>query len=234
MTGVWNRKQAIFHIRSNHTAGCSSKICPCPSLSNTTYSSSKLTLVDLTGHRPRRRRLLLVWRGSVSTLLSVNPAFKCDLHLCRGNHYDCSYSVHAIRTTQITHLTQTPGCKPSSANTTVGRILNNQARVLEARATRTGIPQGPGASVLPPKSYFDNLPPDLDVDGPGKRLRASVASGASDASTATTDSAVSTGMGTGSARTQRGMRAGQEVQGPSHSGDAKRLEGRGAGGPVLH
>lgn len=117
--------------------------------------------------------------------------------------------------------------------------MNNQARILEARATRTGIPQGPGASVLPPKSYFDNLPPDLDIDGPGARLSGRDARG-SVATTSTADTSRTAGSersnmakkGHGGVSGWHG--AGREVEGPTHSGSGKRLEGRGAGGPMLH
>lgn len=103
----------------------------------------------------------------------------------------------------------------------VGRMLNNQARVLESRTTRTGVPHGPGASVLPPQSYYDNLPADLDVDRMG---RGSVGSADTSNTTSTTRSNGTQGtMG----------RAHKAQPGPKHTAGGVRTEGRGKFGPEL-
>lgn len=62
-----------------------------------------------------------------------------------------------------------------------GKVLNNQARILESKTTRTGVPYGPGGSgVTPPPSFFKIQPPNIgrsalgmgsEGQGPGYEVR---------------------------------------------------------------
>lgn len=106
-------------------------------------------------------------------------------------------------------------------------MLNNQARVLESRTTRTGIPHGPGGAVLPPKVYFDNLPEDLEIDGPGQRTaRGSVATQAS------SNSGAEPGLHhPKQPETKRAV--GEPKAELSGGGHANAMEKRGEGGPKL-
>lgn len=63
--------------------------------------------------------------------------------------------------------------------------MSNQARILESRTTRTGVPYGPGGTVSPPASFFAGQPPNIGrsdymtTDSNGQRLK-SVNSSTSD------------------------------------------------------
>lgn len=102
--------------------------------------------------------------------------------------------------------------------------MNNQARILESRTTRAGIPYGPGGPVTPPASFFKSQPPNI-----GRSDYAAANAGNGGLSTASSRTATSgvegLGVGAKSGESKHVHGAETGVGGGHHGG----MEGTGHG-----